>query len=326
MTLKKIVHNAKLLFISPNFVLSAMFALSLQNTAFAVDWDSVSGKEFKLYYPGQTGMEWMLDKRAHDGAARYKKRGKPCRECHEGEEFKFGARIVSGQYWEAAPLAKRRGTLSLDMKAAADANNLYVRLEWKDTDVVAGKKQDSDFQTKVTLMLGNEASPQFTQGGCWAVCHQDAKGMPEAKGDGVSKYLSVSRNSIVKKIGGGEDYKSSAELAKLAESGDFLEYWQAKLNPATPAKVLSGYILDKRHELDSTQVKADATLQNGNWVVEFSRPLKSSSQFEKDIKKGSVLTFGIGLHDQYTSGRFHLVTFEYTMSLGKSGDLQIKQL
>lgn len=302
-------------------LLGAIFLLS--TSAFAIDWSGVKEKKIQLYYPGQTGMEWMLNKRSHDGAARYDKRGKPCQECHKGEEKKFGPRIASGDYWEASPLPGRRSNVTVGLKVAADAENLYVRMEWKDITTSAGKKLDPDFQSKITLMIGDESSPEYIQGGCWAVCHQDAKDMPEATGKGVSKYLSVSRKDIVKKIGGGENYKSTADLSALMTEGNFLEYWQAKLNPGAAAETLSGHILEERSDKEATRVSTSAALSGGKWVVEFTRALQASSQDEKSILAGKPVTFGIALHDQYTNGRYHLVSFEYKMAFEAGSDIKI---
>lgn len=306
------------------FVAIALMLLSPYNHA--VDWSAVKGIDMPLFYPGQTGMEWMLDKRSHDGAARYKKRGKPCRECHEGEEVKFGPRIASGQYWEEDAQSGRRGFANASIKVASEAGKLLVHVEWPHENSVAGNKLDKDFQTKITLMIGNEDTPEFLQGGCWVVCHQDARRMPKAKGDGVMKYLASSRNDIVKTVGGGEDYISAGQLGTMLGGGNFLEYWQARLNPGAEPEVISGYILKERTELESTTLTATAELNGKTWMLDFSRPMAVGTEGQKDIVAGKSYTIGLALHDQHTIGRFHLVSLEYTMGTSPGGDLQIKQL
>ena len=88
---------------------------------------------------------------------------------------------------------------------------------------------------------------------------------------------------------------------------------------------MEGYILKERTELKGSSLAATAELKGGMWHVEFTRPLAASMKGEKTFDPGKTYTFGIALHDQYTTGRFHLVSFEYTMSQTPGADLLIKK-
>ncbi|MEH6625502.1 MAG: ethylbenzene dehydrogenase-related protein [Motiliproteus sp.] len=309
-------------FIKPVTTQLCMAALlaGLSLPVLAVDWGAAKAAEVPMFFPGQTSLEWMYGKKNHDGAGRYKKRKKNCRGCHTGDEAEYGPKIVKGGDTEAGPLAGRNGFLNMQVKAANDGSNLYLRLEWPKQGA-ASSKQDADNDTKVTFMFDDGAVEEFTAGGCWAVCHIDSKKMPAAKGDGKTKYLGESRTNMTRKKGGADKFKSDGDLAALMSSGVYLEYWQAQLNPGQPAKVIDGYILKERSENSTATVTATATEAGGNWVVEFSRPLAAGAN-QKALSPGKQYTVGFALHDQNTEGRYHLTSLQYTMQLdGGDADL-----
>lgn len=287
----------------------------------AIDWSSVPSKDVPVFYPGQTGMEWILDKRSHDGAARYEKRGKPCLECHEGDEAKFGPNQVQGKT-DTDPYPGRRANEKIAIQAAYDASNFYIRLTWPKTGA-AGKKMDDKFETKVTVMLDDGGEEEFIKGGCWVVCHQDSTAMPEAGGQEITKYLASSRKKIEKRVGGGTNYIGDGDISALMSKGGYLEYWQAQLNPGQPAQFIDGYILKERVQNDSAVVSGSAKEDGNNWVVEFVRPLAASTN-HKALAEGKQYNIGVALHDQYSAGRYHIVSLEYSLSLG--GDALIKAI
>ena len=107
-------------------------AAIVSSASFALDWSGVPSTKIPLYYPGQTGMEWILNKREHDGAARYKKwekKGKYCITCHEGDEASFGPNQVKGKT-DTNPYPGRRGFETVEAQASYDASNFYIRLTW----------------------------------------------------------------------------------------------------------------------------------------------------------------------------------------------------
>ena len=297
-------------------VASALSAISLP--AVAVDWSAAKSADIAIFYPGETSLEWMYSKRSHNGAARYKKRTETCIGCHKGDEASYGPLIVKGKDTESTPLGGRRGHTVVKAQAANDGTNLHIRLEWPKTSDPAAEKQDADFDTKVTIMLEDGAIEEFTAGGCWAMCHIDAKKMP-ADGD-VQKYITDSRASMSKKDGGGP-ILSDAEIDALVAAGTFIEYWQARLNPGQPAKALHGYVLKDRFEQPTPAISVNSTEAGDNWVVEFSRPMAGGVGM-KTLQAGKTYNFGVALHDQNTAGRYHLTSFQYTLTIdGGEGDL-----
>ncbi|QSX29367.1 hypothetical protein JYB88_14305 [Shewanella cyperi] len=291
--------------------------------ALALDWAAAPVKEVPMFYAGQTGMEWMYDKKAHDGAARFEKRGMHCLECHTGDEKKFGPNQVGGKT-DTDPFPGRTPFVNARVQAAFDAGNFYLRVQVPKT-AAGGKVMDSKYLQKLTVMLDDGGVPEFAQGGCWAVCHQDSTAMPEAAGREITKYLAGSRKEIQKRIGGGTDFVADGDLAGLMAKGYFLEYWQARFNTAADVSAIDGIILKDRQTNDSALVTAQVTDSGADWVVDFSRPLAADGN-HKALAPGKQYNIGLALHDQSSNGRFHIVSFEYSLTLGGDGNINaVKQ-
>lgn len=284
--------------------------------ALAVDWASVPGKDVVLFYPGQSSLEWTLST-DHDGATKFKQ-GKNCKDCHVGEEAKMGPLLVSGKMNEPTPIAGKPGNVTATVKFAHDADKLYVHLDFAE-GTQPDAKQDPKYATKVSFMLSDPAVPEAVRVGCWAACHDDLTDMPSAAGATRTKYLGKSRAKMSRQ-GGGDDLKPADELAKLKDSGYSLEYWVAMLNPGSPAAVTAYNALDKRAELASPPVAAEATFANGKWSVTLSRKLKAGAPY-KDIEAGKTYTVGFAIHAGHTARRFHYVSVEQTLVLDQgTGD------
>jgi hypothetical protein len=288
--------------------------------ALAVDWDAVDGKTVTLFAPGQASFEWVMTQSDHSGAGRFRE-GRNCMHCHDGEQQAIGDIIAPAQGRGAAlepkPVAGKPGAIDLNVKTAHDGANLHVRLQWKAVQY-DGAKMDPDHSARVTLMLDDGTVRESTRAGCWGTCHDDAMGMAsDPDGTDLTKYLFASRSGA-SRSGGGENYKADAEIQDLLSKGTFMEYWQARLNPGQPAKAVEGYILDRRHESEATQVTADAQYDAGTWTVVLSRPLKASGH-HKELVAGKTYNVGFAVHNNHTDHRYHHVSLEYTLSLDGGG-------
>ena len=297
----------------------------------AVDWNAVKGTNITLFAPGQASFEWVMTQTDHSGAGRFRE-GKNCADCHDGEQKDIGNLIVAsegrGAKLEPKPMAAegKPGTIDLNVKTAHDGERLHMQLQWKEV-AHGGDKLDPDTAARVTVMLDDGTVREAGRAGCWGACHDDAIGMASAAPDGkLTKYLFASRSALARS-GGGENYKPAAELQDLLAKGMYLEYWQARLNPGQPAKAIEGYILEKRHEQDATQVSAEASFADGTWTVVFSRPLKAGNAQHKDLVAGKQYNVGFAVHNNYTDHRFHHVSLEYTLALdgGNASLIAVKQ-
>lgn len=289
-------------------------AIAFAQPALAIEWSSVPGKEVVLFYPGQASFEWTLTQSDHSGAGKFRE-GKNCKECHNGEQADIGALIVSGKKLEPTPIPGKRGSIKATVKAAHDADNLYVRIDWPDGPALAGPKMDPEHAIKATILFDNGKVAAATRAGCWASCHDDAIGMASAPPDKeITKYLARSRTKVTRQ-GGGENFKPAGELAAMLADGQYMEFWQARGNPGEPGTAADGYILERRHTNDAPIVNATAELENGNWTVVLSRKLAPGGERHQDIVPGQTYTFGVAIHDAYAAHRFHHVSFEYTLVL-----------
>lgn len=299
----------------PHGLLAAALMLAA-GWAQAVDWSGVPATDVPLFYPGQASWEWVMTEKDHSGAPKFRS-GKNCKACHDGEQGDIGNTIVSGEKLVPAPVAGRPGGISLHVQTARDAERLYFRLRWKAGS--GAPALDADTAARVTVMIDDGTVKEAARAGCWGSCHDDSIGMASASADGrTTKYLSASRSKLTRQ-GGGDNIKPAADLAALKSSGAFLEYWQAKVNPGQPAKAVSGYILDKRHEATGTAVAADASFEGGEWTVVLSRPLAAAGEGSKSIVAGKTYNIGFAVHDDHADHRHHHVSFEYTLALDGSG-------
>jgi hypothetical protein len=295
--------------------------VTLPSSVGAIDWEGIEGTDVVLFYPGQASWEWVLTKSDHSGGPDIRK-GDHCMDCHEEEESIIGDLIVSGKKLEPTPVAGKRGSFELTVKTAHDGARLHVWLQWPDGGEGSGPKMDPKHQSKVTMMLGDDALKEAPRAGCWGSCHDDAIDMPSAPaGVEITKYLTGSRTKVTRQ-GGGENYKSAGDLEKLMADGAFLEFWQADLNPGAPAEAASGHILDRRHTDAQAAVAAEAELKDGTWTVVLSRDLKAGGPGRKNIEAGTTYVVGFAVHDAFAAHRFHHVSLEHTLSLD-SGDADL---
>ena len=250
-------------------------------------------------------------------------------ECHAGDEKKYGEKIVKGSDSESKPLVGRRGLVEASLQTAVAGDNLHLKLSWpKTTQAInwptyqdlEGVKDDN-FDTKLTVMFDNGSIEEFTNGGCWAVCHADEKQM--AMGGDKEKYLAESRSKMHRKRGGQDNILSDAEIQALIDRGVFVEYWQASLNPGAAAEVKDGTILKERTDHETSLVTAVVNEQENLWEVEFVRPLQGGAGW-KALEPGNTYTIAFALHDQSTAGRYHLTSFEFKLVI-EAGSAQVLQ-
>ena len=281
----------------------------------AVDWEAVEGKDVVLFHPGQASWEWALVPSTHSAAKKFRG-GKNCADCHEGEQAEIGALIASGEKLEPSPVEGAEGSTTVNVKVARDDENLYVRFQWKNSTAPQRPPMDPDHEAMVTMMIGDENVKEAVRAGCWGTCHSDLPLMMSASDatEGMTKYLGASRIKMSRE-GGGLDMKPDGALQELMAKGEFMEYWQAKLNQGAVVGVVDGYILDKRHKNHAPMVSAQSEFTDGSWVVQLSRKLKTGGGAHKDFEAGKTYIVGFAIHGGYTEGRFHHVSLEYTLSL-----------
>jgi len=313
---------------------------------FGIDWSDVPDREITVFYPGQSSMEWIFKGSEHGGKLPFKA-GDRCTDCHDKEAAEMGRKIVTGEKLEPQLIPNKRGGIAVKVQAAHDNDYLYMRYEWQDGEHTPvpfsdGGKMDPDNQVKIAMMFSDDNKREdddFTgsvmysgRAGCWGTCHHDAKGMPDepSKEDvaayelkdqvdmknGITKYLTESRTKVEvkgrrgKKRGGWNKLKEAEEIKAELDAGRFMDLVRYKTGTK---EAENGYILAERLMTGGEEVFFTSSLENGTWVIELKRKLKSDKPGDTTLEFDKLYNFGFAIHDDYTSGRFHHVSLGYKL-------------
>ena len=310
-------------------------AASSGGASSGIDWSGIEAREIVLFFPGQSSMEWVMKGSDHGGKRAFMT-GDRCFECHEDEEVDIGDLIVSGEKVEPTPIPGKRGSIPVSIKAAHDADNLYMQFQWEDGEhaeipFADGGKMDAKNPIKLAIMLAydDEENPKVEfaeRSGCWQSCHHDVNYMPHQPADseltgalskrldlsgGFTKYLKESRTEIEiegkdgKKRGGWSKLKDDAEIQALLEAGSFMDLLRYKSGTGESE---DGYILEERVMTGGQGVSFSGELKDGIWTVEMTRKLTSDKPGDISMVAGQMYNIGFAIHDDYSNSRFHHVS------------------
>jgi len=305
-----------------------------------VDWGKSKSTDIGVFYPGTASIEWILG-RKHGGKRAFTK-GDRCIECHGEEIADIGNNIVSGESekdLEPNVIPGKRGFIDVTIDATHDAENLYLRFSWADGDHAAvpfvdGGKMDPENPMKLAFMIATDDAEYADRAGCWGTCHADANSMPFApdadtlKGSdlakrldfssGVTKYVKESRTKIElkgrrgKALGGWDQLKDQTDIDAAQSANQFMDVVRYK---SGSKEVEDGQILAERDMHKGVGATVEAALKNGTWSVIVKRKLKSDKAGDVSIEAGKVYNFGFAIHDDYSSARYHHVSFGYKLAL-----------
>lgn len=254
----------------------AALAATFSTTALSAppaDWSQIPVQTIKLFYPGQSSYDWLKSP-AHKRADGKVKAGDSCISCHEGEEAEIGAKLVKGDRLEPAPIAGKLGVMDLQVQAAHDATNLYLRFQWKTQMDRAGQMHDymmydgekwvffgdarSEekvrsgaepplYEDRLALMIDDGKVPLFKNQGCWLTCHNGMRDMPGEVGkEQVQAHALIGKTlkeSDVRKYLPGtrsddaaswDKTRSADDIAKLKAAGEFVELMQWRAHRSNP--------------------------------------------------------------------------------------------
>lgn len=284
----------------------AISLAALSGAAFAAapaDWSKVPGRTVTVFYPGVSPVEWIVNGTEHSGA-RGLREGDSCAACHEKELADMGKKMVSGQKLEPHVIAGKVAAIPVNVQAANDGANLYLRFTWKQPAGGAAK-MDADNPVKLAFMLANDGImvksgkkevDMSNKGGCWATCHQDIRTMPDGKDDKKTKYFTGAD------LAGGKFY-------------DLLQ-WTSKANKGS-----DGYVTDKRVMDGGTAlIEAKGEKKGDTWTVTFARKF-AGGQGDVALAAGKMVNFGMAIHDDHTHGRFHHVSMGYSLGIDTKADI-----
>ena len=270
-------------------------------TVTALDWSKVPTRQIKVFYPGQAGLEWIMNKADHSSAADIVEKKRACAKCHEGDANEVGTAIVTGKpvgvsktVMEPTPPPGKVGFIPVTFQTTHDGNKIYFRFEWvppKNGD----KKLDPKNEVKLTMMFDGGGTVEGSElNGCWGTCHVDLRTMKDAKDDKKTKYI------------------TGADLAG-GKFMDLIQYRSGKgLNP------VDGWVDSERHmDGGKSGLKAEGKKEGNKWVVVFERSLAGGGKGDHAITADKVYNFGFALHEDFTNARFHYVSLGYQFGLDK---------
>ena len=314
-------------------------AMSAGAGAAAPDWGKVPVRKMTLFYPGQAGLEWVMNKPDHSAVPDIVDKKRACAKCHEGDAQEIGGKIVAGQavgssktVLEPTPIKGKPGSIPVAFQAAHDGEKVYFRFEWV-PPVLGDKKMDAKNEVKLTLMFdGGSTVDGAMLNGCWATCHMDLRTMPDAadaaKGhakakalgwdDGVTKYIAESRSAMspAKPRGGWDKLKSDADVDAALKAGKFYDLLQFRSGKGE--KPADGYVLESRHmEGGKALQKAEGKKDGNKWVVTFERTLAGGGKGDHTIAPDKTYNFGFAIHEDHSNARYHFVSLNYQFSLDK---------
>lgn len=275
-------------------VLLALFAPAA-HAAPPADWNKVKAVDLILFYPGVSPVEWITKGTEH-GGARALKKGETCADCHSEEVANMGQLIASGKKLEPAPIPGKAPAITVKVQAAHDNENLYLRFSWAQPKASGAPKMDADNLVKIAYMLEAGGKVELAQpGGCWGACHGDARTMPGAD---TTKTKYVKNGSL--------DQGIFYDLNQWRSGGD---------------KAYDGYVADQRVMEGGTALLGASGKRDGDtWTVDFTRKLQGGSG-DITLEPGRTYPFGVAIHDDHATGRYHHVSLGYQLGIDAAADI-----
>lgn len=142
---------------------------------------------------------------------------------------------------------------------------------------------DKENEVKATVMFPDAQVQLANQAGCWASCHNDALTMPGAD-DKKTKYTKAGSYQLMQ-------WKSAKGRQGSERLGDHgaQDGWR--------------YLC----------AQAEGSKSGDTYTVTFT---------SKNPGEGKAVPFGIAIHGDHSTGRFHHVSLGYTLGVGADGDVK----
>ncbi len=273
--------------------LATLFLAGMCGSAIAAppaDWSDIEGKSVVLFYPGQSTYEWLIGEEHKKGNAKVPN-GASCMKCHEEDEPDMGDSRVDLS--EVDAIEGKSGYLEMEVQAAYDADNLYMRFEWASDNEEWGSAGSPE---SLAILVDDGSVDRFNKHGCW--------------------------------IGEWNKSKSEDDIAALRSAGTFLDLIQWKAGAAAGEGTASdSSVLETRYEADTGGSAGDVTViessfDEGTYTVVLQRKLDTGHPADdKILKDGGVYTLGLAVHDNNVDARFHHTALPFSLGLGADADL-----
>ena len=320
-------HHKSIYFLAA-FVTLILTTASLSASAADIDWNSVTVKKVKVFYPGQASWDFLRDQDHGTGAAVVRTHKKACAECHVGENGEYDVnadKIITGELkkdkskvpFEPQGMPGAKGFKDVSLQAAYDAQNLYLRLQWPGSgaSVADPSLGASDKADRVSIQIANKIGT-FKKFGCFITCHDDESGMPANRGDKVTLYGYYTRD----KHG---NMKPQSTLDGYMEKGQFIDLIEAAF-VGKDVKTEDMHILGARDK-DHNDVTATGSYADGTYTVVITRKLNTGDAKDITLEDGKDFDIGIAIHDNKNNERRHYVSFPLSIGLSAPADVAAKK-
>jgi hypothetical protein len=195
------------------------------------DWSKVPVTNMTMFYPGQSGFEWLnsdahQSKDGKDKGFKEMSKGTDCYFCHEGDEAEMGDKLVKGGPLEPMPVKGKPGHVNLALQVAYDNDKAYFRAQWKTHNPYPGEahpfwrfngkewkgyghprldkvvqegKQPGIYEDRFSILVDDGNVPNFNVHGCWLSCHNGQRDMPNKAGKAEVKAHAILGDKGLKK-------------------------------------------------------------------------------------------------------------------------------
>jgi hypothetical protein len=265
----------------------------------------------RAFFPEQRSWQWVIgDVTAgrfpakHQGAQAVRS-GTPCIGCHFGAgiygEAAMGTRLVSV---DPEPIAGKAGYKDIEVRAAYDAANIYLRVQWgsvrpgithetyrfdgarwvpnsRNRPSTLGSNEHYSYEDRFAVLFAERnvradpALPEkigFQTVGCWMTCHDNMRHMPRHP-DVAGAQAFIGQTDVRKYLlttRDGDRPKSAAEIDEMRANGEFLDLWQFRAARGAPVHVASDdYVLEYRNaDIGGTSAFFDQMPNDMRWMYD----------------------------------------------------------
>lgn len=301
-----------------------------------VDWNTIAGKKVTLFYPGMTSWEFLVGKYHATGGNVVARGEKACQDCHikdgrldiSADDILKGKLRMKGsdKAFEPDPPKGISGFKDVEVQAAYDATDFYLRIRWSSPEGASFKDPDLDakgLSDRVAIQLNGNLRA-FNKAGCFVSCHNDAAHMPGSPTEGevhANPFYGKQKRSDVRlyayftRTRGWEDLKPEQEMEKYLKAGGFIDLWVAGFKGEEVVTSDESIFYDRVKD-SSQDITAQGSWQDGFYTMEIKRKLITQDQMDIQMQEGKSFAMGMAIYDNKNGNRKHYVSFPVSVALG----------
>lgn len=314
-----------------------LLVLLLPFTANAeLNWDMVPAKKVQLFYPGMASWEYLVGKDHPTGSDAVARGEKGCQGCHlnDGLVNILADDIVKGKLrikskniaLEPVQPVGLSGFKDIELQAAYDSTNFYLRLRWPSPEGTGFKDPSLEAKgltDRVAIQLnGNLKS--FAKAGCFISCHNDMSNMADSPTEievaAVPFYAKQKRRDVrhyayFTRSRGWSGLKLEQDMERYLKSGGFMDLWVAGFRGQEVVVSDESVLSDRTRDL-SQDIFAEGTWADGFYTVIITRKLATKDQTDIQLQEGKGFNMGLAVYDNKNGNRKHYVSLPLSVFMG----------